>query len=70
MNVLEGIKLIPGYAETSTRRHPVCPETVVVGERECSRARCLGAATIDGRAAWLVFRIPGERRFYFQHRPW
>lgn len=67
---LDSYKLEKGYAETSTRRHPREPETVVVGDAEVSQARCVGSAIIDGSSAWLAFKMPGKRRYYFQHRPW
>ncbi len=66
-------KMLPGYAETSTRRNPREPETVIVGEDECSRARCLGDAYLPNaypESGWLCFKIPGERRYFFQYRPW
>lgn len=63
------LRLEPGYAETSTRKHPVEPETVVVGQYECSQAVCQGDAVIDGKVGWLRFKIPGERRYFFQYRP-
>ena len=63
-------KLESGYAETSTKRHPVEPETVIVGEDEVRQARCVGAAIIDGSSAWLAFKTPGKKRYYFQYRPW
>ena len=69
MTALASYKLLPGYAETSTRRHPLEPTTVIVGRDECERARCVGTAFIDGRADWLAFKIPGERRYYFQCCP-
>jgi hypothetical protein len=63
-------KLKPGYAQQSSRRRPRQPETVVVGSDECTLAKCVGSAVIDGRAGWLAFKIPGKRRYYFQYCPW
>lgn len=63
-------RLLPGYAETSTRRRPRSPETIVLGTEDISKARCVGEATIDGRAGWLAFKIPGKRRYFFQFRAW
>jgi hypothetical protein len=70
MKAFANNKLLPGYAETSTRRRPIRPETVIVGEEECNAARCVGPAMIDGSIAWLAFKIKGQRRYYFQYRPW
>jgi hypothetical protein len=67
---LSEYKLLLGYAETSTKRRPVCPETVIVGAEECKAARCVGLALIDGSSAWLAFKVKGQRRYYFQYRPW
>lgn len=69
-NLLAHIKLMPGYAETSTRIRPVAPDTIIVGKDECDKAVCRGAAIIDGNAGWLRFSVPGKRRYYFQYRPW
>lgn len=70
MNALANYKLEPGYAETSTRRRPKEPTTIVVGEKEIALAKCVGSAIIDGRVGWLAFKIKGKRRYYFQYRPW
>jgi hypothetical protein len=58
--------LKPGYAESSTRRFPIAPTTVVVGEEECGRARFVGPVRIDGNPGWNAFRDPQTRRYYFQ----
>lgn len=63
-------QLLPGYAETSTRRRPKEPETVIVGTEECEQARYVGAALISGSLAWLAFKVPNKKRYYFQYRPW
>lgn len=64
-------KLLPGYAETSTRRNPKEPDIVIVTESDCKNAVCLGAFLHpDGRGGWLRFKIRGKRRYYFQHRPY
>jgi hypothetical protein len=70
MSWLDEQRLLPGYAETSTRRRPRCPETIVLSDEVVRRARCVGPAVIDGSSAWLAFKVPGERRYYFQYRPW
>lgn len=70
MNELANYKLLPGYAESSTRRHPKEPTLVIVGKEECDKARCVGSALIDGSLAWLAFKIPGQRKYFFQYRPW
>lgn len=70
MRLMQGYKLLPGYAEQSSKRNPKEPETVIVGEKECAAARCVGSAMIYGRLDWLVFKIPGKRRYYFQIRTW
>ena len=63
-------KLLPGYAEQSTRRNPRCPETVVVGEDEIASTRCVGQAFIDNNIGWLAFKVKGKRQYFFQFRPW
>ena len=68
--IMSSYKLLPGYAETSTRRHPKEPTIVIVGESECRNAHCVGSAYIDGNAGWLAFKVKGQRRYYFQYRPW
>jgi hypothetical protein len=70
MERLADRKLLPGYAMTSTRRRPKEPELVVVGSQECALAHCVGAVLIDGRSDWLAFKVRGQRRYYFQQRPW
>ena len=62
-------RLEPGYAMTSTRRHPREPETVIVPEDAVKGARCIGRAKIDDNSLWLCFKVPGERRYWFQYRP-
>lgn len=69
--VLSHVKLEPGYAETSTQKHPAEPETVVVGPSEIDRAVCQGAHRHpDGNPGWLRFKVRGQKRYYFQLRPW
>ncbi len=68
--VMANYKLMPGYAETSTHRRPKEPTTVIVGQDEVNRARCVGSAYINGSCAWLAFKMPKQRRYYFQYRPW
>jgi hypothetical protein len=63
-------KLAPGYAETSTRRRPVNPETVIVSDDDVKQCRFVGEAMIDGRLGWMAFRHPKTRRYFFQFRPW
>lgn len=63
-------KLRPGYAETSTKRNPKCPTTIILSDDVIKKAVCIGTAMIDGMLDWLVFKIPGQRRYYFQFRPW
>jgi hypothetical protein len=57
-----------GYAETSTKRYPRQPETVVVGESECATARFLGFHHNHAEpiSDWAVFKSPGKRRYWFQ----
>ncbi len=57
-------KLLPGYAEKSSRRWPKEPETVVLGDEEIANAKFVGCARIDGRHGWLCFRL--GRTYYFQ----
>lgn len=67
------IKLLPGYALTSTKKHPKEPDTVIVGEDECSQARCVGACYLTNEThslQWVGFKIPSKNRYYFQYRPW
>lgn len=68
--LLQHEKLLSGYAETSTRRNPRQPETVIVGDTEIANCRCVGSAYIDGRCGWLAFRDRRTGRYYFQYRPW
>ena len=63
-------KLESGYAESSSRRYPREPKTVVVGSTEIGRSIFQGEAIIDGRAGWLCWRDPVAKRYYFQYRPW
>jgi len=69
-NALSSYKLEPGYAMQSSRRHPREPEIVVIGQTEITQARCVGSALIDGSLAWLAFKMPGQRKYFFQYRPW
>ena len=61
-------KMQPGYAETSTRKYPVNPETVIVSQTDCDKVVCQGAHYLDGRLDWLRFKVKGEKRYYFQLR--
>ena len=63
LDLEESNGLQPGYAETSTRRYPREPETVVVGSKEIAAARYVGVTSRDGHE-WYTFRA--GRRFYFQ----
>ena len=55
----------PGYAYTSSRRHPRDPEIVVLSDR-LDALRYVGTESIDGRVhlAWADPRPP--RRYVFQ----
>jgi hypothetical protein len=63
-------KLLDGYAYKSSKRRPIDPETVVVGEEEIAACRCVGTAMIDGLATYLAFKVRGRKTYYFQNRPW
>ncbi len=65
-------RLVPGYAETSTRKRPTDPETVIVGHEEVAQAVCQGASVCRAHttAGWLRFKVRGKKRYYFQYRPW
>jgi hypothetical protein len=64
-------KLLAGYAETSTRKHPREPETVIVGQAEIDACVCQGAhAHPDGNGGWLRFKVRGRSRYYFQVQPY
>ena len=69
-HVLSTLKLMPGYAETSTRKYPVNPDTVILTQAEIDGAVCQGCATIDGNPIWISFKLRGQRRYFFQLRPW
>jgi hypothetical protein len=62
-------RLETGYAETSSRKYPREPETVVVGETEVNAARYVGEQIRDCQH-WNVFKIPNRKRYYFQIRLW
>jgi hypothetical protein len=63
-------KLLPGYAETATRKHPRSTETIVLGDQEIAQARYVGPVMLNGRLGWLAWKLPGRNRYYFQFRPW
>ena len=67
---LENERLVPGYAETSTRKYPTEPDTEIVGDEEIANAVCQGRHPHpDGSTGWLRFKIRGKCRYYFQNRP-
>lgn len=61
-------RLQPGYAFTSTRRYPILPDLVVVGETECIQARYGGEQRlyqeVPGTGVFRRFRL--GRRYYWQ----
>lgn len=69
---LETPILRSGYADTSSRRHPREPETVIVGDDEVRQSRFVGYAYIsnypNGRAA--AFKVRGKKRYFFQADCW
>lgn len=58
--------LQPGYAETSTRRNPREPQTVIVGTEECANSRYVGTARIHG--TWFSAFRSRSGRYYLQVR--
>ena len=69
--MFESLKLLPGYAETSTRKYPKEPEIVIVTESDCAGAVCQGAHIHpDGNGGWLRFKVKGKKRYFFQLRPY
>lgn len=64
-------QLLPGYAETSTRKRPREPTIVVVGSEEIASTVCQGAHIHpDGNGGWLRFKVKGKKRYYFQLQPY
>lgn len=59
------LKLNPGYAFSSSKRFPIDPETVVLGDEEIKKAIFIGSAVIDG-SKHAAFWIPGTRQYFFQ----
>ena len=57
------LKMSPGYAYTSSKRHPAEPETVMVSKDECRQANHVGTAVVDGSRV-EAFRL--NRRYFFQ----
>lgn len=64
---LGNVKMIPGYAYTSTKAFPVNPDTVIVGTDEVGSAYAQGNHWFRGEGATYVrFKVKGQRRYYFQ----
>ncbi len=62
-------RLVYGYADTSTRKYPKEPETIILGQDVIEKARCVGFQS-EPIGRWFIFKVPNVKRYYFQLQQW